>query len=93
MDIQELSDWVIKNNIAWHVDGDNIMLKNEQYNEVVKISPSALKKLKDTAELQKILVNGRDVEHITRVTGYLSRVSGWNKGKTGELKDRDRIEI
>ena len=29
-----------------------------------------------------------DVDHITRVTGYFSRVSGWNKGKKAELVDR-----
>jgi ribonucleoside-triphosphate reductase len=28
------------------------------------------------------------VDHITRVTGYFSRVSGWNKGKKAELRDR-----
>ena len=28
------------------------------------------------------------VDHITRVTGYFSRVSGWNKGKKAELVDR-----
>ncbi len=31
-----------------------------------------------------------NIEGITRITGYFSRVSGWNKGKTGELKDRYR---
>jgi ribonucleoside-triphosphate reductase len=31
-----------------------------------------------------------NVEGITRVTGYFSRTSGWNKGKRGELKDRYR---
>jgi len=35
-------------------------------------------------------VRGHDVDHITRVTGYFSRTGGWNKGKTGELKDRHR---
>ncbi|MCL2607775.1 MAG: anaerobic ribonucleoside-triphosphate reductase [Methanomassiliicoccaceae archaeon] len=29
-----------------------------------------------------------NIEKITRVTGFFSKVSGWNKGKTGELKDR-----
>ncbi|MEO0092239.1 MAG: anaerobic ribonucleoside-triphosphate reductase [candidate division WOR-3 bacterium] len=29
-----------------------------------------------------------DVDHITRVTGYFSRVSGWNLGKKAELRDR-----
>jgi ribonucleoside-triphosphate reductase len=28
------------------------------------------------------------VEGITRITGYFTKVSSWNKGKRGELKDR-----
>lgn len=36
---------------------------------------------------------GKDVDHITRVTGYFSRTSGWNKGKAGELKDRHRVTV
>jgi ribonucleoside-triphosphate reductase len=31
-----------------------------------------------------------NIEGITRITGYFSRISGWNKGKLGELKDRFR---
>jgi ribonucleoside-triphosphate reductase len=31
-----------------------------------------------------------NIEGITRITGYFSRITGWNKGKTGELKDRYR---
>lgn len=34
-----------------------------------------------------------DVEGITRVTGFFSKTSGWNKGKLGELKDRVRNNI
>jgi ribonucleoside-triphosphate reductase len=29
-----------------------------------------------------------NVDGITRVTGYFSKTSGWNKGKMAELKDR-----
>ena len=29
-----------------------------------------------------------NIELITRVTGYFSKVGGWNKGKLAELKDR-----
>ena len=29
-----------------------------------------------------------DVTHMTRIVGYYSRVSNWNKSKLGELKDR-----
>ena len=32
----------------------------------------------------------RDVDGITRITGYFTKVSSWNKGKLGELKDRYR---
>ena len=31
------------------------------------------------------------VEQITRITGYFSKISGWNKGKQAELKDRNII--
>jgi hypothetical protein len=34
-----------------------------------------------------------DVVQISRVTGYLSEVSGWNKAKQQELKDRNRVTI
>ena len=31
-----------------------------------------------------------EVEGITRITGYFTKISSWNKGKLGELKDRYR---
>jgi len=31
-----------------------------------------------------------EVEGITRITGYFTKVSSWNKGKLGELRDRHR---
>ena len=33
---------------------------------------------------------GGDVEVYDRITGYMQRVSGWNKGKQSEFKDRRR---
>lgn len=33
------------------------------------------------------------VEQISRVTGYLSSVSGWNEAKKQEFKDRNRYEV
>jgi ribonucleoside-triphosphate reductase len=32
----------------------------------------------------------KDVDAITRIVGYFSRVANWNKSKLGELKDRHR---
>jgi ribonucleoside-triphosphate reductase len=37
--------------------------------------------------------NSTNVEGITRITGYFSKISGWNKGKLGELKDRYRVRL
>lgn len=34
-----------------------------------------------------------NIEGITRITGYFSRIPGWNKGKIAELKQRQRVEI
>ena len=37
--------------------------------------------------------NSANVEGITRITGYFSKISGWNKGKLGELHDRYRAKL
>jgi anaerobic ribonucleoside-triphosphate reductase len=37
--------------------------------------------------------DSKNIEGITRITGYFSKVSGWNKGKVQELKDRAKVEI
>jgi len=34
--------------------------------------------------------DSKNIDHITRVTGYFTKVSGWNKGKKAELRDRYR---
>lgn len=34
-----------------------------------------------------------DVSQVSRVTGYLADVAGWNAGKRQELKDRTRVEV
>ncbi|MGD8563961.1 MAG: anaerobic ribonucleoside-triphosphate reductase, partial [Desulfarculaceae bacterium] len=36
------------------------------------------------------LCGSQDLDQITRITGYFTRVSSWNKGKLGELRDRYR---
>lgn len=39
------------------------------------------------------ICGSHDVGTISRVTGYLSEVSGWNKAKQQELKDRHRVTV
>jgi hypothetical protein len=44
-------------------------------------------------QLMNQINKGLEVEQITRITGYFTKISQWNKGKRGELKDRFRVEI
>jgi anaerobic ribonucleoside-triphosphate reductase len=34
-----------------------------------------------------------DVDGITRITGYFTKISSWNKGKLGELRERYRNQV
>ncbi len=42
-------------------------------------------------ELMHEINQGLEVEQITRITGYFTKISQWNKGKRGELRDRIRV--
>ena len=41
-------------------------------------------------QLMHEINRGLEVEHITRITGYFTKISQWNKGKRGELRERIR---
>lgn len=97
MTLDELNAFLESNqNVEWAQDDEgNILLRHTLYddeNSKVKIEPHALKNL-SVQQLEQVLVGGRNVDHITRVTGYFSKVSGWNKGKRGELADRERVRV
>lgn len=47
----------------------------------------------DWDTMRSILVGEREPEvltHMSRVVGYFSRIANWNKGKLGELRDRQK---
>jgi len=47
----------------------------------------------DLDTLVSAMHQGRNVENITRVTGFFSKIKGWNRGKIGELKQRHKSEM
>lgn len=47
----------------------------------------------DADGLMKAINRGLEVEQITRITGYMTKVSSWNPGKRAELKDRAKWTI
>lgn len=79
---------------AWQDDGDDLLVIDRAFDppEVTRIAPHALAS-HTVDEIVVVLAGGRDVEHITRVTGYFSKTSGWNKGKEAELRDRHRVRV
>jgi hypothetical protein len=71
-------------------DGKNgIFVKNNQFETVTHFTMDAVEK-NDLNALLNQTTHGKNVEQITRVTGFSSKVQSWNKGKRGELKERHR---
>ncbi|MCK5397926.1 MAG: hypothetical protein KAJ33_06740 [Thermoplasmata archaeon] len=73
------------------MDGkDGLYVKNKTFETETHFTNDIISQM----ELKDLVVathHGRNIEHMTRVTGYFSKVAGWNKGKVGELKDRTRV--
>jgi len=44
-------------------------------------------------DLMRAINRGLEVENITRITGYFTKVASWNPGKRGELKDRRKFSV
>ena len=44
----------------------------------------------DEKELLKAINKGLELEQMTRITGYFSKVGSWNPGKRAELLDRSK---
>jgi len=80
----------------WMFDPDTpekaIHIKNDQFETVTRVTFDAIEENNQVTILTSCM-QGRNVTQITRVTGYFSRVSGWNKGKTAELRDRHRTGV
>jgi anaerobic ribonucleoside-triphosphate reductase len=93
MTLDELTGWLdAKEEWDYQVDDKGVLIRNTRLETLTHCSFDAIEK--NTIDtLTAACTQGKDVDHITRVTGYFSRTSGWNKGKAGELKDRHRSEV
>ena len=82
--------------IKCHLDGECAYFRNENLpwyannqDNCTRITKKVFGKLTPEDLLHEIN-RGLEIEHITRITGYFTKVSQWNKGKRGELRDRTR---
>ncbi|HPO91762.1 MAG TPA: anaerobic ribonucleoside-triphosphate reductase, partial [Victivallales bacterium] len=69
-----------------------IIIKNKVFNTTTLFLPEVFNKY-DCGYIEKITHQGKNIEYITRVTGYFSKVSLWNKSKKQEFIDRYRVSI
>lgn len=77
--------------MAFRMEGKGIPYYDENEDSCTFIDADTFRNMKPD-DLMPALIKGLDVEWVTRVTGYFTKVSMWNKGKRGELKDRYRNE-
>lgn len=93
MKMDELKSWIeAQDDWDYQLDDKGIVIRNDRFQTLTHATFEAV----EANTLETITAScsqGRDVDHITRVTGYFSRTSGWNKGKAGELKDRHRTGL
>ena len=93
MRLDELTGWLdSKEEWDYQVDDKGVLIRNTRLETLTHCSFGAIEK--NTIDtVTAACAQGKDVDHITRVTGYFSRTSGWNKGKAAELKDRHRSKV
>ncbi len=93
MTVKDLTGWLdIQEGWDYQLDDKGVLIRNERLQTLTHASFDAI----DRNELETVTAacaQGKDIDQITRVTGYFSRVSGWNKGKAGELRDRFKSQV
>jgi len=99
MTILELENYLEANHHISHLvetENERILFRNEKLawyqNHPDSATAVTYAKLDEMTpeELEREINRGLLVEGMTRITGYFTKISSWNKGKLGELKDRNR---
>jgi hypothetical protein len=94
MELQELKDALASRPDAFafrEADG-GLYIINRRFATEIHAAYAAIA-ANEWPTIESHTICGRDVQHITRVTGYFTIVEGWNRGKLAELNDRDHSQI
>ena len=83
-DLQKFRDYQVS-----RLETGNILVRNRELQTAIQLTPDALEK-NNINTIIMCLDQGKNVDQITRITGYYSTVGNWNKGKIAELNDRYR---
>ena len=90
MDVTKLKELCFNNAIDFTVKGAKYYFcwRGSDKNEEITIIDDWKLTQMSWPEIKHAVVNGRNVQHVTRVVGYYSKTRNWNPSKIGELKDR-----
>ncbi len=66
-----------------------VLVRDKEYNTLTFFTDRVIEE-KELVDLLKQTHHGKNVEWISRVTGYFSKINSWNKGKRAEFKERYR---
>jgi len=70
-----------------HKGVDGVLVTNKLFGTRTHFSMNAIEE-NDILTLLNATHQGKNIDQITRITGYFSQIRSWNKGKSGELKER-----
>ena len=91
MDLRSFIDKCLDRGYEWaegeYEGKDGIFIRSEKFQTKAHFTREAIEE-NDWPRLNKGIIQGRDVYHVTRVVGYFSKIHNWNKSKQGELADR-----
>ena len=93
MDLQDFKNMVEeKPHLEMEEVNDGVVVLNKQFDTETHFTKEAINK-HDYRTLITHTNYGKNVQQMTRVTGYYSKTHAWNKGKMGELKERHRVSL
>jgi hypothetical protein len=76
--------------LAEHAGKQGVLVKDQRFDTLTHFAIEAI--LEHSLDfLLNQTHQGKNIENITRITGYFSRTAHWNKGKKAELDDRARV--
>ena len=91
MKVENFINTCVNQGYAWskgeHEGRDGYFIGSERLDTVAHFTVMAIEN-NNWPTLEKQIIQGKDVYHVSRIVGYFSRIENWNKSKHGELKDR-----
>lgn len=91
MKLKEFIDKCVSEGYGWkeadHNNTKGYFVGSKRLDTVSHFTKQAIED-NDWAMLNRQIIQGKDVYHISRVVGYYSNIQNWNKSKVGELQDR-----